>query len=118
MIGYIAVNEEKNEENKCFIIKLISFTSLTECQTISDDNEVIGDEETALKGIEKLKKFIKEIEFPTKLSVLNFKVKIDDKLIEKVADSANINPNSYKVMTHEEIYEILKECLDWIFNKF
>ena len=34
----------------------------------------------------------------------------DDSPLREIADSCNLMPGSYKHMTHDEIYEILKEC--------
>ena len=36
-------------------------------------------------------------------------VPVTDRLLEEVAYSTNLMPNSYKKMTHGEIYEILME---------
>ena len=66
------------------------------------------DEEIATLGIEELSNFIKEIGLPTTLRELN----IDDiKMLKKVADSSNISVGCCKRLTHEEIFEILEECL-------
>ena len=76
---------------------------------ISQDN--LTDDELALKGIDALEEFIKKCNLPTKLLNLKSKINITDKLIEEVAYSTTIMPNSYKRLTHNEIYEILKECM-------
>ena len=68
------------------------------------------DIEVALEGIDALANFIKECGLPTKLSELKVKVPITDQILKDSAFSTTIQPNSYKKMTHEEIYEILKEC--------
>lgn len=65
----------------------------------------------ALAGIDALAGFIKECGLPTRLSELKVRTPITDKLLEEVAYSTTIQPNSYKKMTGGEIYEILKECM-------
>lgn len=65
------------------------------------------DEETALAGIEALEDFILEIGLPVTIQELNVDEHIDLKVI---ADSCAIAPGSYKKMSHNEIYEIFKEC--------
>ncbi len=66
-----------------------------------------SDEQIALEGIDALEKFIHEIGLPSSLKQLGLQEDID---LKKIADSCNIIPTSYKPMTHEEIYEIFKEC--------
>ena len=65
-------------------------------------------EETAVKGIEALAAFIKEIGLPTTLTEMNI---TDVDMLRKVADSSNITLGCCKQLTHDEIFEILKECL-------
>lgn len=65
----------------------------------------------ALEGIDALEAFIKECGLPARLSQLKVKAPVTDKLLEEVAYSAAIQPNSYKRMTGGEIFEILKECM-------
>lgn len=65
------------------------------------------DEETALAGIEALEDFILEIGLPVTIQELNVDEHID---LKAIADSCAIVPGSYKKMSHNEIYEILKEC--------
>lgn len=55
--------------------------------------------------------FIKECGLPAHLTELKTKEKITDELLKNVADSTNIIQTCYGVLTHEEIYSILKECI-------
>lgn len=72
------------------------------------DNSNLTDEETAKRGIEELDKFIKEIGLPTRLKEIDITNK---EMLRKVADSSNITVGCSKQLTHDEIYEILLECL-------
>ncbi len=72
------------------------------------DNSNLTEEETAKKGIEELEKFIKEIGISTKLKEIDITNK---EMLRKVADSSNITVGCSKQLTHDEIYEILLECL-------
>lgn len=65
----------------------------------------------ALAGIDALAAFIRECGLPTRLRDLRVQAPITDRLLEEVAYSTTIQPNSYKKMTGEEIFAILKECL-------
>lgn len=65
----------------------------------------------ALAGIDALADFIKECGLPARLSRLNVKTPITDRILEEAAYSTTIQPFSYKKMTGGEIYEILKECM-------
>lgn len=62
-------------------------------------------------AVEALADFIKECGLPTKLDQLQSKVEITPELLRQVADSTNLLPNGYKQLTHDEVYEILMECL-------
>lgn len=65
------------------------------------------EEEIALAGIKALEDFIMEISLPVTLRDLG----VDDKTdLKAIADSCACMPGAYKVMTHEEILEIFKEC--------
>ena len=70
-----------------------------------------SDEELALAGIDALAAFIKECGLPTRLTELKTKEKITEDMLKDVADSTNIIQTGYGVLTHEEIYRILKECI-------
>lgn len=65
-------------------------------------------QETALAGIEALADFIKEMGMPTTFSQMGIAGDTDFKAI---ANSTNITAGCCKKLTHDEIFEILKECL-------
>lgn len=69
------------------------------------------DEKAAQAGILALEAFILECGLPTKLSQLRSQTEITPELLRQVADSTNLLPNGYKLFTHDEIYEILMECI-------
>lgn len=69
------------------------------------------DEKAAQAGIQTLAGFIQECGLPTKLSQLHSKTEITPELLRQVAYSTNLLPNGYKQFTHDEIYEILMECI-------
>ncbi|MDE5985545.1 MAG: iron-containing alcohol dehydrogenase [Eubacterium sp.] len=66
-----------------------------------------SDDEIALEGIEALADFIKEIGMPSKFREIGIDTDTD---LKAIAYSCNIVPTAYKKMTHEEIFEIFKEC--------
>lgn len=66
-----------------------------------------SDEETAAAGIEALAAFIKEIGLPTDFAELGIPADTD---LRSIADSTNITAGCCKKLTHDEIYNILKEC--------
>ena len=65
-------------------------------------------EETARKGIEALGAFIQEMGLPTTLTQMGI---TDQDMLRKVADSSNITAGCCQKLTHDEIYNILLECL-------
>jgi alcohol dehydrogenase YqhD (iron-dependent ADH family) len=67
----------------------------------------VWDKETAEDGIQALADFIKEIGLPTSFKEMG----ISKDCFEAVAKSTNIDPYSAKVLTADEIFEILNECL-------
>ncbi|MBS6367052.1 MAG: iron-containing alcohol dehydrogenase [Clostridiales bacterium] len=71
--------------------------------------------ELADAGIAALAAFIRECGLPTRLRDLRMKDAPEDLItpvrLKEIADSCNIAPNGYKKLTHEEIFEILTECL-------
>ena len=73
--------------------------------------EDTDDAQAAKKGILALEAFIQECGLPTKLTQLRSKAEITPALLRQVADSTNLLPNGYKQLTHDEVYEILMECL-------
>lgn len=69
------------------------------------------DEEVALEGIQALADFIKECGLPTTFSeLIKDHFLLSDEILKEIAYSCNIASGSYKKMTHEEIFEIFKEC--------
>jgi len=67
-----------------------------------------NDEATALAGIEALADFIKEMGLPTSFTQMGISADTD---FRAVADSTNVTAGCYKKLSHDEIYEILKECI-------
>lgn len=65
-------------------------------------------EKTALTGVEALADFIKEIGLPTNFTQMGIPADTD---FRAVADSTNITAGCCKKLTHDEIYEILRECI-------
>lgn len=75
------------------------------------------DEEIALAGIDALAAFIREIGLPTTLTELKAGMRegspdpTDKEILRKVADSVIITPGCARQMSHDEIYDILVECI-------
>ncbi|MGI6177947.1 MAG: hypothetical protein ACOYJO_05820 [Eubacterium sp.] len=75
------------------------------------------DEEVALAGIKALSDFIREIGLPTTLTELKANMRpgspdpTDKDILRKVADSTVITDGCARRMTHDEIFEILTECI-------
>ena len=67
-----------------------------------------NDEATALAGIEALADFIKEMGLPTSFTQMGISADTD---FRAVADSTNVTAGCCKKLSHDEIYEILKECI-------
>ena len=67
-----------------------------------------SEEETARAGVEALADFIREIGLPTTLAELGIPADTD---LRAVADSTILTPGCCKKLTHDELYEILKECI-------
>lgn len=65
------------------------------------------DEEIALAGIGALADFIRELGLPSTLREIGVGETTD---LKKIADSCAISGGSYRQLTHEEIFEIFKEC--------
>ena len=72
--------------------------------------EVFG-AEGAEAAVDALSAFIQACGLPTKLSQLRSKVAVTPELLRQVADSTNLLPNGPRQLTHDEVYEILMECL-------
>lgn len=66
-----------------------------------------NEEELAKAGIEALADFIKEIGLPSTLRELGV---TKETPLKEIADSCNLALGSYKKMTHEEIFQIFREC--------
>ena len=62
-------------------------------------------------AVEALAAFIQECGLPTKLTGLHSRVEITPELLRQIADSTNLLPNGPRQLTHDEVYEILRECL-------
>ena len=62
-------------------------------------------------AVEALAAFIAECGLPTKLGQLRSTVTIDKDLLRKVADSCNLIPTNPRTLSHDEVYDILCECL-------
>lgn len=67
--------------------------------------------EIALLGIDALEGFIIECGLPTHLTELYSKIELTDDVLKEIADSTNIITTGYSSLTHEGIYDILKECM-------
>lgn len=65
------------------------------------------EEEMALAGVTALADFIRELGLPMTLRELGVDTSLD---LAAVAESCILNTGGYRVMTHEEILEILREC--------
>lgn len=65
------------------------------------------DVQTALAGIEALADFIKEVGLPTSFTQMGISKDTD---FRAIADSTNITTGCCRKLTHDEIYEILREC--------
>ena len=67
-----------------------------------------SEEETALAGVNALADFIKEIGLPTSFTELGIPADTD---LRAIADTANLTAGCCKKLTHDEIYDILRECI-------
>ena len=66
-----------------------------------------SDEETAKEGIEEMRKWMKKLGLVMTLSELGVK----EDMIEGIADSTLVMEGGYKILTREEISDILKKSL-------
>lgn len=64
--------------------------------------------ETALRGIEALEAFIKEIGLPTRWSEMGI---VDVTVLRAAADTCFITPGCCRQLSRDEVFEILKECM-------
>lgn len=67
--------------------------------------------ESAEKGLDALSDFIRTCGLPTKLTELKSRVEITPDLLRQVAETCNIIQCNPRTISHQEIYEILLECL-------
>lgn len=67
--------------------------------------------QTAQEGIEALESFIKECGLPSKLRELYSKIEITPEVLKEVANSCNIIKTNPRTLDHDEIYQILMECM-------
>ena len=58
-----------------------------------------------------LEDFIRACGLPTRLSQLHTRTEITPALLRQVADSTNLLQGGYRQLTHDEVYEILMECM-------
>lgn len=65
-------------------------------------------EETAAEGTNALAGFIKEVGLPSSFTEMGISADTDFK---SIAESTNITAGCCKTLSHNEIYEILKECI-------
>lgn len=73
--------------------------------------QTVFNKNTAQEGLDALKEFIKECHLPTKLGELRSKEVITPELLRSVADTSNIIKSNPRELTHDEIYDILLECM-------
>ena len=55
--------------------------------------------------------FIRECGLPTRMGELKSRVEITPELLRQVADTCNVIKSNPRELTHDEIYEILMECV-------
>lgn len=65
------------------------------------------DEKTAFEGLEKMEDYMRSLGLVMNISDLG----VTDEMIEGIADSTFIMESGYKVLTHEDVVEILKESM-------
>lgn len=66
-----------------------------------------AEEETALEGLKKMEDYMRSLGLVMNISDLG----VTDEMIEGIADSTFIMEGGYKVLTHEDVVEILKESM-------
>ena len=62
-------------------------------------------------AVDALAAFIQECGLPTRMGQLRSTVEITPELLRQVADSCNLIPSNPRTLTHDEVYDILCECL-------
>ena len=73
--------------------------------------QVVFGRQTAEEGLEALTAFIADCGLPSKLGQLRSNVEIIPALLRQVADSCNLIRTNPRTLTHDEVYQILCECL-------
>ena len=66
----------------------------------------MDDDALALRGIDALASFIREIGLPTTLREVNVTADTD---LRAIADSVTVTPGCYRRLSHEEIYDLFRE---------
>ena len=72
--------------------------------------EVFGDN-SAEAAVDALAAFIRECGLPTRMGELKSRVEITPELLRQVADTCNVIKSNPRELTHDEIYQILMECV-------
>lgn len=75
------------------------------------DSAGCSEADLAAEAVDALAAFIAECGLPTKLSQLRSKTPITPALLRQVADSVNLLTGGPRILTYDEVYEILTECL-------
>lgn len=65
------------------------------------------DEETAFEGLEKMEEYMRSLGLVMNISDFG----VTDEMIEGIADSTFIMEGGYKILTHDDVVEILKESM-------
>ena len=73
--------------------------------------KVVFHVQTAQEGIDALEAFIKECGLPSRLNQLYSKIEITPEILKEVANSCNIIKTNPHTLDHDEIYQILMECM-------
>ena len=73
--------------------------------------QVVFGTDSAEAGVDALADFVKECGLPVKLNELTVKAEITPELLRKVADTTNIIKCNPRELSHDEIFEILMECM-------
>lgn len=71
------------------------------------DSEGKTDEQTAQEGLTAMEGWMKELGLVMKISDLG----VTEDMIEGIADSTLVMQGGYKVLTRDEIVQVLKECM-------
>ena len=66
---------------------------------------------SAEAAVDALAAFIRECGLPTRMGELKSRVEITPELLRQVADTCNVIKSNPRELTHDEIYQILMECV-------